>query len=62
VAAVIDPGAGKVWWFPIGSEDHVRLTEDVMSYEHDGELRLAGSIGEVISAATSEDVDPDAHA
>lgn len=38
---------GKAWWFPIGSEDHVRLTEDVMSYELDGELRLAKSMGAI---------------
>lgn len=34
-------GGGRAWWFPLGSEDHVRVTDDVMSYEVDGELRLA---------------------
>jgi hypothetical protein len=38
-------GGGRAWWFPVGSEDHVPVTKDVMSYEIDGELRLAESFG-----------------
>lgn len=38
---------GSVFWFPTGSEDYVRVTEDVMSYEIDGELRLSQSFGTI---------------
>lgn len=36
---------GNVFWFPLGSKDHVSVTNEVMSYEVDGELRLAEPIG-----------------
>lgn len=36
-------GGGRAWWFPHGAEDRVRVTDEVMSYEIDGELRLAES-------------------
>lgn len=49
-------GGGKAWWFPIGSEDHVRVTDEVMSYEVDGELRLSESIGTVSSVGLTEEV------
>jgi hypothetical protein len=46
---------GKVWWMPIGSEDLVRVTDDVMSYEPDGELRLSESIGTLDSIGLTEE-------
>jgi hypothetical protein len=46
---------GKVWWMPIGSEDLVRVTDDVMSYEIDGELRLSTSLGTVKSIGLTEE-------
>jgi hypothetical protein len=43
---------GRVFWFPSGafrlpdgSDAPERVTDDVMSYEVDGELRLSNSIG-----------------
>lgn len=45
--AIVIIGGGQAWWFPIRSHDHVRVTEGVMSYEVDGGLRLADSIGTV---------------
>ena len=38
-------GGGQAWWFPIDSKDHVQVTDEVVSYEVDGELRLAQSFG-----------------
>ena len=39
---MIELTGGKVWLLPTGTDDHVQVTDDVMSYELDGELRLAG--------------------
>lgn len=40
-------GVGQVWIMPIGADDFVPVTEHVASYEHDGVLHLAESIGTV---------------
>lgn len=40
---------GKVWWFPVEAEDHVQVTDDVISYEVGGELRLAEPMGGIAS-------------
>lgn len=37
-------GPARIWWTPIGADDFVAVTEDVMSYEVEGELRLAESM------------------
>jgi hypothetical protein len=54
-------GGGRAWWFPLGAEDQVRVTEEVMSYEIDGELRLAESFvfSEIQFGIDAQDAEPD---
>ena len=55
VMAIFEGGAG--WWLPRKSDDHVQVTEGVMSYEVDGELRLAESIGTLDRADLTSNAD-----
>jgi len=41
------PTPGNVWIMPVGADDIVPVTDTVISFEHDGRLHLAESVGTV---------------
>lgn len=49
---------GRVWILPLGSDDLVPVTDEVVSFEHDGTLHLAESVGTVESVQLTDETGP----
>jgi hypothetical protein len=53
---VAEISGGAVWWLPVGADDHVQVSDTVMSYEIDGELRLAEAMATDVTVTLNDEV------